>query len=135
MIVLCCVTRCVRPWKVSEKGFVQFGGNADWCRMRWMRPPRGSKNLYCISKVFFSKAEILIAFRCGGWGRQEEAKIFIVFHVMYRGGSAAEGDRQADRRISTYAYTHTCTSTHQTHQCNQAHSEMLWTYKCGRSIW
>ena len=49
IIVLCCVTRCVRPWKVSEQRFVQFGANADWCRMRWVRPRRGSKNLCCIS--------------------------------------------------------------------------------------
>ena len=72
---------------------------------------------------------------CGGWGRQGEAKISIVFQFIYRGESAAEGDRQAGRRISTYTHTHTCTSTHQTHQCNQAHSEMLRTYKFGLSIW
>ena len=43
---------------------------------------------------------------CGGWGRQGEAKIFIVFQFIYRGESAAEGDRQAGRRISTYTHTH-----------------------------
>ena len=124
---------CVVSHGVSDRGRCQ---SRDLCSLVPTRTGAGcggcgreeEAKIFFV-KVCFSKAKILIACRCGGWGRQEEAKIFVAFHFIYRGGSAAGGDRQADRRISTYTHTHTCTSTHQTHPCNQAHSEMLWTHK------
>ena len=102
---------CVVSHGVSDRGRCQ---SRDLCSLVPTRTGAGcggcgreeEAKIFFV-KVCFSKAKILIAFRCGGWGRQEEAKIFVAFHFIYRGGSAAGGDRQADRRISTYTHTHT----------------------------
>ena len=58
------------PWK-------QFGANADWCQMRWVGPPRGSKNLYCIS-IYLQRGK---CGRGGQTGRQTDKHIHTHTHV------------------------------------------------------
>ena len=103
IIVLCCVTRCVRPWKVSEQRFVQFGADADWCRMRWVRPRRGSKNLFCKSLLFKSKNLDCMSMRWVGPARGSKNLCCISFYLQ-RGkcGRGGQTGRPTDKHIHTH---------------------------------